>query len=358
MRHRPEITIPNSEILNERELRKLRRQTERPIRLARVGMRLGAIAAGAGLLLHTDIAINKWRLDESEPQIHAIAEANEPKYQDETTIYIDGFAGHDGSWITGKMTPALQAAHDSNIAALEYDADGISVPAIAEQIAEMAEQNHLSSVSLHGYSIGGEISLETAAILQEKYHIQVDRIFLDQSPSSADTIKSTVRDPASTLFVDVMGTAKSLGYDLEYSAAARWIFDAASPNDMEHLKNSTTKLMRDQFIYGISTNVEKSIKRLSENPLTTPTLIYVTSDDPSRDYMVNLIRAEEEYRVLAEKYGLNFMTITVTGVIHSRPDLTLDAYEQAFAVANEDIAALDSPRLSADQIFPIFRPLR
>jgi len=201
------------------------------------------------------------------------------------------------------MAPAIQAAHDTNTAALEYDAGGISVPAIAERITEMAEANNLDSVSLHGYSIGGMISLETAVLLRDKYGIQVDRIILDQSPSDADTIKSTVRDPASTVFVDIMGTAKSLGFDLEYS--------------------------------------EESIKKLGADPFTAPALIYVTSDNPARDYMVDLVAAEAMYRELASRYGLPFMTITVDGVIHSRPDLTLDAYETAFAAASDDIEALN-----------------
>ena len=341
-------TTANETELDEREITRLRRHAERPTRLARAGVRIGAIAASAALVLQTDILWNKWRLDDGAPQIHPIALAHDPTYQDETSIYIDGFAGHDGSWITGKMTPAIQAAHDTNTAALEYDAGGISVPAIAERIAEMAEANNLDSVSLHGYSIGGMISLETAVLLRDKYSIQVDRIILDQSPSDADTIKSTVRDPASTVFVDIMGTAKSLGFDLEYSGIARGVFDAVSHDDVSHLQDSTTKLMRDQFMYGISTDVEESIKKLGADPFTAPALIYVTSDNPARDYMVDLVAAEATYRELASRYGLPFMTITVDGVIHSRPDLTLDAYETAFAAASDDIEAL-SPLITLPQ---------
>lgn len=342
--HAPTTTTDETE-LDEREIRRLRRRIERPTRLARAGMRLGAIAASAALILQTDILWNKMRLDDGAPEIHPIALAHDAAHQDETNVYIDGFAGHDGSWITGKMTPAMQAGHDTNTAALEYDAGGISVPVIAGRIAEMAEANHLKSVSLHGYSIGGMISLEIAALLHEKYGIQVDQIILDQSPSGADTIKSTVRDPASTVFVDVMGTAKSLGFDIEYSGIMRTIFDTVSPADVTHLQDSTTKLMRDQFMYGISADVEKSIKKLGNGSFAPPSLIFVTSDNPDRDYMVKLAQAEADYRELAARYGLPFMTITVEGVIHSRPDLTLDAYETAFADAHDDIDALN-PRLS------------
>lgn len=329
--------------LTERELRKIRRSVERPLRLARLSTKIGAVVLTLVSILHTDIAYNKWQLEDTEPQIHRIADSISDEHRDETTIYIDGFAGHDGSWITEKMTPAIQAAHDTNVAALEYDPDGISPPEIAEQIAKIAEQDTLNSVSLHGYSIGGMISLEVAAILQDKHGVCVDRIFLDQSPGGASTIKSTVRDPATTLFVDIMGAAKSLGFDMEYSGIAREIFERVSPNDMDHLEQSTTKLMRDQFMYGINVNVEEFMEKLGNQPACdTPIIIYVSSTTPERDYMVDLIDAESRYRELSYRYGLTFMTIDVENVIHSRPDLTLDAYEQAFTKAHDRIAHYDA----------------
>ena len=329
-------------LLTERELRKIRRSVERPVRLSRLAVRVGATALTLSAILHTDIAYNRWQLEDTEPQIHHIADALSDEYRDQTTVYIDGFAGNDGSWITTKMTPAIQAAHDTNVAALEYDPDGISPYEIATRIAELAERDNLTSVSLHGYSIGGMISLEVATILQDNYMVCVDRIFLDQSPESASTIKSTVRDPATTLFVDIMGTAKSLGFDMEYSGIAREVFELLSPNDMNHLQQSTTKLMRDQFMYGINVDVEEFMKKLSaQSTCDVPTIVYVSSTSPERDYMVDLRAAEDRYRELSSKYDLPFMTITIEDAVHSRPDLTIEAYERAFAEARDTITQYD-----------------
>ena len=344
----------DDEPLSERERRKIRRSLER--HPARVCTKLGTIALGAALILHTDITINKLRLSHTDPHIHRITEAIDPENRDEMTVYMDGFAGNDGSWITSKMAPAMQAARDTNIAALEYDQNGISVPEIAKDIAAIAAEDNLETVSLHGYSIGGMIALETAAILQEKYGITVPFIFLDQTPSTANTIKATVRDPASTLFVDIMGTAKTFGLDIEYSGIARGIFDTVSPNDVSHLKDSTTKLMRDQFIYGTSTDTEVSVERLGKNPFTAPTLVYLSSTSPERDYMVDLPEAENDYRELAETYGLGFITIQIEDAIHSRPDLTLDAYQTAMDSAHDEIATITTP--ARDMTESLSRALR
>ena len=94
--------------------------------------------------------------------------------------------------------------------------------------------------------------------------------------------------------------------------------------------------------------LRRVLKKLGADPFTAPALIYVTSDNPARDYMVDLVAAEATYRELASRYGLPFMTITVDGVIHSRPDLTLDAYETAFAAASDDIEA-PSPLITLPQ---------
>ncbi|GEM_PF-4758062 len=329
--HKPKTTSADSEALSERELQKLRRQIERPRRTASIATKLAAVALTGVAILHTDIAYNKLRLQHTEPVIHTIADALDESYADQTTVYIDGFAGHDGSWITTKMTPAIQAAHDTNTAALEYDRAGISVPEIAQRIADLAERDDLSSVSLHGYSIGGMLTLETAAILQEKYNIPVDRIFLDQSPSSAATIKTSVRNPATTVFVDIMGTANTFGLELEYSGIIRGIFDMVSADKAAHLKQSTTKLMRDQFIYGVNTDVRQSFDRLSQSSPHRPMIIYLSSTSPHRDYMVDLVASETDYHNLAKKYGFDFVPIYVDDAIHSRPDLTIDAYEAAMS---------------------------
>jgi pimeloyl-ACP methyl ester carboxylesterase len=119
-------------------------------------------------ILQADIEINKMNQEVSTPSIHSILEAKDSDNTDKATVFIDGFASQDGSWTTKKIADTLQIVNDSDIWALEFSKNRISVPAIAEQIAHKAEHEKVTSVSLYGYSIGGMISLEVAHELIKK----------------------------------------------------------------------------------------------------------------------------------------------------------------------------------------------
>lgn len=288
-------------------------------------------------VLQTDIEINKMNLEESTPTVHSIIEAHSPENDDQATVFIDGFASQNGSWTTSKIADTLQIVNDSNIWALEFSKNGITIPAIAEQIAQKAEKEHVTSIALYGYSIGGMMSLEVAHELITKYNLNVSTIFLDHSPADRDSIRQSMRDQASPA-IDTIQWFHSFGIDIEYSAIARDVINWLFAEDISHLGDTPISLMRSQYLYGVEAHTDRLIEQLGAS---TPRakIVYITSKKPSTDYMVDVEQSETTYKELSTKNHLPFYVIPVDGAIHSRLDLTVDQYAAAFTVAAEELTA-------------------
>ena len=347
LNHQPRLTT-NDDELTARELAYGRRSVERPRRIARRTIAtIGSLVLGPALILQTDIAWHESQLLDTEPVIHSIAEPLESEDAGSATVFIDGFAGQDGSWIAGKMTEALQAVHDSNVWALEYDRAGINISDIAEKIATKASEEGVDTISLYGYSIGGIISTEVANFLQEKYHITVDVIFLDHTPSGAGSIRPKIRNQG-IIATSIIRSFKDIGINIEYSGIARAAVEATLLNNVSYLQDSTTSLMRDQFLIGVSANSEHNISKLKTDEHPEPVIVYITSADPETDYMVDDAKSEKEFKKFAKKAGLPYIVLPVDGAIHSRPDLTLPACKEALSAGHDEVAA------AQDQMFGSF----
>ena len=283
-------------------------------------------------VLQADITATKLDISDSTPVIHTIAEARDEINDDTATVFIDGFASKDGSWTTSKMVEPLQALNDSDIWALEYSLDGISAKEIAEQIANKASTDGVSSVSLYGYSIGGMVTLEVAHELMSTHKLAVPTIFLDHAPADKNSIRQTMRDQG-TPALEVISWFNSIGIEIEYSSIARSVINQLFADNMSHLNGTPTNLMRDQYLFGMNANTDEALKHISEVDTTIPNVVYITSSDPSSDYMIDLKRSVELYRESTKKYGFLFSVVAVDDAIHSRLDLTIDQYNTAFTEA-------------------------
>lgn len=322
--------------LSPREMAHVRHSFERPRRLARLAMGIGCVALSATLVLQSDIAWHKFELRDTEPIIHSIAEPLNSNDAGSATVYIDGFAGQDGSWITEKMTKAIQSINDSRIYALEYDKAGININAIADKIASKAAEDNIDHLSLYGYSIGGTIATEIAYFLQDTYNLTIETIFLDHTPANAKSIRPDMRSFAAPIMSGIK-TFKDAGIDIEYSGIARAVVDTALSDKVSLLQNSTTSLMRDQFLIGVSADPAHNLSKLKTDQRPDPVIVYISSTNPSTDYMVDDAKSEKDFRALAKKNGFPFVAISVNGAIHSRPDLTIPAYEEAFAAGKAEV---------------------
>jgi pimeloyl-ACP methyl ester carboxylesterase len=269
------------------------------------------------------------------PTLHVTQEAASPENADEVTVFIDGFATRDGSWASSNVAKPLQSVNDSTIWALEYANNQVSVPEIAAEIAKKAERDGVHSVSLYGYSIGGMVALETAVTLVNEYNLNVPTIFLDHSPADGKSIRESVREQASPA-IDAIELFHSVGIDIEYSSIAREFINRFSGIDITYLKNTSLSLMLDQYLYGTSADTNRFMEILGKQ---TPNIEirYVTSTDPSIDDTIDLVRSEDMYEDMSEKYDIPFYTIPVEGATHGRIDLAAKQYETAFIAAAHDI---------------------
>lgn len=323
--------------------------------------RMGAIATKALYSLYVaslplqviqaDITASKMDISDSTPIIHTIAESRDEINDDTATVFIDGFASKDGSWTTSKMIEPLQTLNDSDIWALEYSLDGISAKEIAEQIADKAATDNTSSVSLYGYSIGGMVTLEVARELISTHKLTVPTIFLDHAPADRESIRKTMRDQGSPA-LETISWFNSIGIEIEYSSIARSVINQLFADDMSHLNGTPTNLMRDQYLFGMNANTDEALKHISEVDAAIPNVVYITSSDPSSDYMIDLERSVKLYQESAKKYDFLFSVVAVDDAIHSRLDLTVDQYNAAFTEAapivqrQQEIASADEDELS------------
>lgn len=336
--HTPSQSKETSE-LSPRELSRLRFSHEWQRRAGRTTQKIAATALAATFLLQTDILLHKHELDASDPRIHSIEQSDDELNQT-GIVFIDGFGGQNGSWAARSLESPITSMVEGDLLALEQDKDGISIKAVAREIANYAEQKQLTSLSLYGYSLGGVQAIKVAAILRDTYGITVPFIFLDRVPSSGDMIKKKLRGQA-IAFLDTVNAfhikGTDIGIDIEYSRILRGLFNAASPNDISHLNNSSTPFIIDQLSMGMTANTDADIAELASDELPQPVMVYISSPHPEKDYFVDLTGSEEEFRQSAIDAGLDFVTISVDA-IHSRPDLSQPEYQAAYESMADELS--------------------
>lgn len=302
---------------------------------SRIGAIVLASTVALGSILPVDITLGKASVENSAPIIHPIAESINEK-NNSPVIYIDGFARQNSSWQAGIMADAIQASTGSAVSALEYSDKGISIDTIATKIAEYLKQQGASSVSLYGYSIGGSVSLQVANILINKQNITVKEIYLDHTPSDAESINSDGRNMG-TAALNTLSFFGDLGLELQYSSIARNIVNETIPEDMTYIKRVSSSIIIDQFTLGTSIDPDEAINNLQSDRHPSPVIVYVSSSNPADDEVVDLVRSEQQFQQTTLEAGIPYVSLSVEGGLHGRPDLVIDSYEQVLPEARAEI---------------------
>jgi hypothetical protein len=309
----------------------------RPIRRR---SRLGAIVLGTtvalGSILPIDIALGKASVENTAPIIHPIADAIEKDSTNIPVIYMDGFARQDSSWQARNMTDAIHGVTGSSIDALEYGEKGINANVIAANIVEHITNEGASSVSLYGYSIGGAVSLQVADLLINKYNVTVRTIFLDHTPADAESISSDGRAMGSAV-LDTLRFFEDLGLELQYSSIARHLVNENIPGDMTYIKRVSSSVIIDQYTLGTSIDISETIGNLQSDRHPTPVIVYVSSSNPAADEVIDLVRSEQQFQQTTQEAGVPYVSLSVEGGLHGRPDLVIDSYEQVLPEARAEI---------------------
>lgn len=299
----------------------------RPIRKrSRVGAVVLAATVALGSVLPADIAIGKTNVEHSVPTIHSISDMTTERPNDDPLVYMDGFARQDSRWQATNMLPALQVLTDSEISALEYGEKGIDINAIASTIASELERQGATSISLYGYSIGGDVALLVAGVLIHKYGIRVTNIYLDHSPASIDDINPAQRELATNV-INGLGFFEDLGLELQYSSIAREIVNQAIPESNSYMDQVSSSLLIDQYSLGASVDTEQAIARLQSDTLPTPGIIYISSKS---DTVINLTQADATFQHETADANVPYLSLSVDGTVHGRPDYAIDSYMSVF----------------------------
>jgi hypothetical protein len=304
----------------------------RPIRKrSRIGAIILASTVAIGSVLPADIAFGKASIADSFPILHPIADPLDKQADDNIpVIYIDGFARQDSSWQARNMQEAIQEnTGGSSIDALEYSEKGINIQRIAETIAQHIESEGASSVSLYGYSVGGEASLLVAGVLIHTYGIRVERIYLDHSPADAKSIRPEQREMGANV-LNTLEFFEGMGLELQYSSIARQIVNNTISEDLTYINQVSSSLIIDQYSLGASTNTQEAIAALRSDTEPLPVLVYVSSSDSNSDQVIDLDRSEDMFRKEANANNIPFVSLTVDGGLHGRPDLIIDSYNETF----------------------------
>lgn len=354
---------------NEQETMALVRRLTRSRRLANHAVRLLAAALIPVAALQTDITANKAELRQTAPVVHTAAEALDPLMSHSATIFIDGFGSKNSLWTAKHMAEPLQEIDPGVVFALEYDNAGIDEVTIAETIAETVTtynetrepSSTIYSLTLYGYSIGGELAGRLAPILATEYGLTIDAVVFDHTPESGTAIRSGMRSQGDQLLTAIEAF-HAVGVEIEYSTLARKAAELAlaDSNNIQHIRSST-KLLVDQYLVGLTADMSRNIKEIGELPGVAPTILYITSEKPTTDYMVDVAHSADTALRQAEEAGLPSLVIPVSDAVHSRLDLTLPEYVDALTktradrMAARELAVQDElDRIRDDQAFRRF----
>lgn len=313
-------------------------ETLRPLRKhVRIGAAVLAACVALGSVLPIDIAIGKANVESSSPIIHPIAEVLDQQSDNIPTIYMDGFARQNSTWQATKMQFVIQRSADgSEVDALEYSEKGISIDKIAQTIAEYLEPKGIKSVSLYGYSVGGEASLLVAGVLIHKYGIRVVKIYTDHTPADTKSIRPAQREAAAAV-LRTLEFFEGFGLELQYSSIARSIVNQNIPGDLTYINDVSSSLIIDQYSLGSTTDTGDAISNLKSQDNPTPVVINVTSSDPESDKVIDLKRSDKIFQKETKEAKVPYVSLSVDGGPHGLPNLIIDSYKDVFSTSKSII---------------------
>ncbi|MDN5275978.1 MAG: hypothetical protein JWN33_627 [Candidatus Saccharibacteria bacterium] len=362
------------------------------LRIRRINRRL---AAAASLLLTgslgfgaavDDISQNQELAAASTPSIYSRYEAVEPANNGRATVYMNGFGTINADMLADSIRPGMTEIYDSETWSVNYGTAPLNAGQIADRIIELADKRHVDEIALVGYSAGGDIVLDVNEQLAEKSELAVPLLGLISTPDQMANLRDDQRDQASA-FLDVLSRFPLLAYSTPVRFAGEMSLEAsqftAEPADMldipatvaenvtafvetahevnERLSSKyspQTWLMFDQMLAIQNAHAQERIKKISEQTgRLQPTLIYLGTEAPGYDYVVDDDTSGDNICHYASEVGIDCLQYDVPGAVHTRPDLTVEAYTTTLTNARYEVQlALDRAKAAYDAAHPTFRP--
>ncbi|UTX51587.1 hypothetical protein KI440_01380 [Candidatus Saccharibacteria bacterium TM7i] len=352
-------TAPSDEIIPQAEAlvyadKKIRRRRRR-------------ILGAEALLLATTTALGSYALDVNiNMERQASAEASVSVYDkpldsnndSSAVVFFNGFGTYDADPIAKVFGPGIKQNLDGESWSVSYGNAPLNPKKLAEKIISLAEERDITTLDFVGYSAGGAISTETATEIADNPDITIRSLTPISTPDGIDGLR-----PLRQKEVEFAYTLSSIP-GAKYSTLVRLIgeiyfmrdrFDEGpfttriadfgktalqAAGHIQQPKLPGTWLLVDQTLAVADADIQSNLKEIAEKykgkkPL--PTILYVGTEEPGYDYMVN--NELSSYKICGYAYENNMQCsiYNVPGAVHTMPEKTTDAYTETFADAKQEL---------------------
>lgn len=273
-------------------------------------------------------------------------------------VFFDGFGSYDSDHLASTLEPAVRKMVDGEVWSVSYGNAPLASERISELIAQKAEERDRYEIDLVGYSMGGIISLEAAAFLSAHPEITIRSITLISTPDGIPGLRPYQRQELefSETLVKIPGA--------QYSTPLRFLgevyfmrdryttgtlgdrlsglWDALSQANLNVSgpKFPGTWLLVDQAFAVAGADLQAEMATISENTLTgkaRPTLLYLGTQAPAHDYMVNDKKSSLNICRYAMLQSLHCTRAEVLGAVHTMPAWSRDEYSETFERVSESV---------------------
>jgi len=168
-----------------------------------------------------DVAPERHRLAQTQPQVHFIYDAADPANQDTAVVDMVGLGNLDAS-ATARSLPAL--ADLGQVWAVQYDNEGLDTAVISRIVTSYAQSMGIYKVVLVGHSMGGIIAIEVGEHIVHDTDVTLVALILDCTPVNLHAVRPGSRDAGEDLLRWMgwlPGARESRGLRLAVETAAR-----------------------------------------------------------------------------------------------------------------------------------------
>ncbi len=322
--------------------------------LARTAIGVGVGLLPFGMYLRYDVAPERERLSQTQPEIVDIYEANDPAENDVGVIVNPGL-GVRSAEQTATSLPSL--AQLGEVMAVVNDNRGIDSTVLAREIEETFYEKKLESLIIDGHSMGGDVALQVARYLYEETDVAIDAIILDCTPPTIDTVWSDEREKGmlmSRLLPYIPGgdVARSVRAVVEMGARQDRYFqggsslrdaidtdafiDAAKEVYRDKIRNqdaASNGLIESQFKIIVSSQALDNLAALGEarEGKTPPAIIYMRPKDATSDAVVDVENAQ---RLITDQVGVfsgRLLIVELENTGHANPNQRPTEYNAAIS---------------------------
>ena len=363
---RPSVeTIPAVTLGDYNEYQNQRHRERRTLATMTPGKRLlakAAIGIGIGLLpfgmyARYDIAPERARLAQTQPEIIDIYPAHDIDYASSAVVDMVGL-GNLSAVPTATNLESYAAL--GNVMAVKYDNRGIDTTVIAQAIESKVHKDHLKSVTLSGHSMGGDVALQVAKYIYEKTDIPLDAVILDCTPPTLDTVRPEEREKGQLMekwlpYIPGGDVSRTIRFTVEMgarqdryiSSGTNWydVLDATAfketaeevyKDKISNRDAASNGLIKSQFSVISSSEALDNLHSLGETVegKTPPAIIYMRPAVGTNDSVVDVDRAQQ---LISDEVGIfsgRLLVVDMENTGHANPNQRPTEYNAAIT---EDI---------------------